>query len=221
MQECGCGVDKKSVLYCASQSAARHALLQQAEIAFKVIPIDVCEEDAEVEGSVQEQVMKLAQYKHIGINVPAIIEAHEESKAPIYLLTADTLIAGLTDGVIYGKPQDRGDAAQMIKAISRQDIVVATGMCFSVWLYHPEEEGWYNPVFETWSVDAKAEFFVPDDEIEHYFDRCPMALKGCGATAVDGVGITYFKSLHGSYTGALGLDMFSLRQLLKKHGFSF
>ncbi len=214
-------MDKKTILYCASQSAARHALLQQAEIAFKVIPIEVCEEDADVSGTVQEQVMKLAQYKHIGINVPALIEAHEHTKDPIYLLTADTLIAGLSDGKIYGKPADRVAAAEMIKAISRQDIIVATGMCVSVWLYHPEEEGWYNPVFETWSVDARAEFFVPDDEIEHYFDRCPMALKGCGATAVDGVGITYFKSLNGSYTGALGLDMFSLRQLLKKHHFKF
>jgi len=214
-------VDKKNVLYCASQSAARHALLQQAEIAFKVIPIEVCEEDAFVEGTVQEQVQKLAQYKHIGINVPALIEAHEQSKEPIFLLTADTLIAGVTDGVIYGKPRDRAEGAEMIKAISRQEIVVATGMCLSVWLYHPEEEGWYNPVFETMVADAQAEFFVPDDEIEHYFDRCPMALRGCGATAVDGVGITYFKSLKGSYTAALGLDMFTLRQFLTKNKFRF
>ena len=99
-------METKNVLYVGSQSQARHALLKQAQIPFKVVELSVCEEDAEVSGNLQQQVRALAQYKHIGIDVPALITAHEESKKPIFLLTADTLIAGCNDGLLYGKPRD-------------------------------------------------------------------------------------------------------------------
>jgi septum formation protein len=212
-------VDKKPLLYCASQSQARHELLRHAGIPFTVIPITVNEEDAEVSGTVQEQVLQLAQYKHIGIDVPKLILAHEESKAPIFLLTADTLIAGIDDGVIYGKPRDRDHAREMVGRIAQQNIVVATGMCLSIWQYHPEEEGFYCPVFETWVADAQVTFSVPESEIETYLDRVPCALKGCGATVIDGIGIVYFKSINGSYTGTLGLDMYGLYERLRKYRF--
>lgn len=210
---------KNNVLYCASQSQARHALLKQAGIPFKVIDINVCEDDADAVGSVQEQVKKIAQYKHIGIDVPALILAHEESKKPIYLLTADTMIAGLRDGQLYGKPRDKAHAIDMLTKISQQEIVVATGMCLSIWKYHEEEEGWYNPVFESWVAQATAEFYVPTHEIEEYLNACPVAMAACAATAVEGLGIAYFKAMNGSYTGVLGLDMYELRKLLTTHGF--
>jgi len=212
-------VETNNILYVGSQSQARHALLKQAGIPFKVVELSVCEEDAEVSGPVQEQVTALAQYKHIGIDVPALILAHEESKKPIFLLTADTLIAGCRDGQLYGKPRDKDHARQMLTELSAQEIIVATGMCFSVWRYHEEEEGWFNPIFETWTAEASAEFYVPESEIEAYLAACPAAMKACAATAVEGPGISYFKSMNGSYTGVLGLDMYELRKKLTAAGF--
>ena len=207
------------ILYCGSQSHSRQGLLKQAEIPFKVVALSVDEADAEPTGDITEQVSFLAKYKHIGIDVPALIVAHEESKAPLYLLTADTMIKGVTDGVLYGKPRDLPHAAQMLKALASQEIIVATGMCLSVWKYHAEEEGWYNAAYETWVCQSRAEFIVPEEAIDDYLAHCPWALHACAATAVEGHGQRYFKSLHGSYTGALGLDIFSLWQRLKAHGF--
>jgi len=208
-----------NLLYCASQSYARHELLTQAQIPFKVISISVEEEDAQPEGSVEQQVEFLAKFKHIGVDVPALIEAHEESKKPIYILTADTLIAGSVDGILYGKPKDYDDARAMLRAVSSQDIIVATGMCFSVWQYHAEEEGWYNPIFTSWACKNVARYSIPDDEIEAYLARCPVALKACASTAIEGIGSRYFHSLKGSYSSVVGLDIPGLHKRLKESGF--
>jgi septum formation protein len=218
MQECGNVVDK-NFLYCASQSQARHALLQRSEIPFMVIGITVREEDALVSGTVQEQVAALAQYKHSGIDVGAVMRMQTAQNGRLYFITADTLIAGVENGIIYGKPRSYSHAVEMVQQISRQEIIVATGMCLSVWQYD-KMTGEYGVLSqETWVADALAEFSVPDGEIDHYLSSCPVAMQGCGATVVDGRGILYFKSIRGSYSGTLGLDMFGLRLRLARHGF--
>lgn len=213
-------MDKKSVLYCGTQSTTRHNLLRLAEIPFKVVELSVCEEDALVRGTTAaERAMEIAQYKHIGLDVPALILAHEESKEPIFLLTADTVIQGVVDGYFFAKPESLEQARELIQKISSQEIIVATGMSLSVWQYHPEEEGWYNSFHETWVSEIHAQFNVPSDEVEYYFARHPIALRACGAAAGEDFGMRYFKSLNGSYSGALGLDIYSLYHRLKKLGF--
>jgi predicted house-cleaning NTP pyrophosphatase (Maf/HAM1 superfamily) len=218
MQECGNVVDK-NFLYCASQSQARHALLQRSEIPFIVIGITVREEDAQVSGTVQEQVAAIAEYKHSGIDVAAVVRQQTAQTGRLYFLTADTLIAGVDTGMIYGKPRSHAHAIEMVQQISRQEIIVATGMCLSVWEYDQITGRCDQLSSETWVADALAEFSVPDSEIEHYLSACPVAMQGCGATVVDGIGILYFKSIRGSYSGTLGLDMFGLRLRLNRQGF--
>lgn len=209
----------KNILYCGSQSSSRQELLKQAGIPFKVVALSVEESEAEPTGTLADQVLFLAKYKHIGVDVPGLILAHEESKSPIYILTADTMIQGVADGVIYGKPQDVVHAAAMLRAVARQEIRIVTGMCLSVWKYHVEEEGWYNATYDAWVSESNASFIVPDTAIDEYLAECPWALRACAGTAVEGRGQRYFKSLHGSYTGALGLDIFSLWQRLQAQGF--
>ena len=218
MQECGCVVNNKKI-YCASQSQARHDLLRHAKIPFVVVDIAVNEEDAVVSGTVQEQVAALAQYKHTGIQVSLIARRESITQGRLYFVTADTLIAGVTNGKIYGKPRNRAHAIEMVAQISSQEIIVATGMCLSVWEYDAVRGEWCCVANDTWVADARAEFFVPEGEIEQYLDACPIAMKGCGATVIDGIGISYFKSIHGSYTGTLGLDMFGLHTRLVAYGF--
>jgi predicted house-cleaning NTP pyrophosphatase (Maf/HAM1 superfamily) len=209
----------KNFLYCASQSQARHALLQRSEIPFIVIGITVREEDAQVSGTVQEQVAAIAQYKHTGIDVAAVVRQQTAQTGRLYFLTADTLIAGVENGMIYGKPRSYAHAIEMVQQISRQEIIVATGMCLSVWEYDKMTGQCDQLSSETWVADALAEFSVPDAEITHYLASCPVAMQGCGATVVDGIGILYFKSIRGSYSGTLGLDMFGLRLRLQRQGF--
>ena len=218
MLACGCVVDKNR-LYCASQSQARHELLQHGQIPFVVIKTSVVEEEAEVSGTVQEQVTALAEYKHSGIEVADIVLKQTKSKGRLYFVTADTLIAGTHDGIVYGKTANRQHALAMIYQISRQEIIIATGMCLSVWDYDTETGLCERVAYETWVAQARAEYIVPDDEREYYLDACPIAMKGCGAAVIDGIGITYFKSIYGSYTGALGLDMYELSRRLTNYGF--
>jgi len=212
---------KPSLLYCASQSSTRHTLLRDAGISFKVIPISVDEEDADATGSASQRAVQIAQYKHIGIDVPALIAAHEESKEAIFLLSVDTIIQGLADGQQFTKPTSREHAIAMLRAISSQETLVATGMCLSVWQYNEQEEGWYSAAFEAWVCETRIIFSVPDNEIDWYFEHHPIAFKACGATAGEGRGALYFKHINGSYSGALGLDLYSLRERLLKYGFVF
>lgn len=209
-----------SVLYLGSQSSARHILLRQAAIPFVVVPLTVQEEDATVSGSVAEQVEALAAYKHSGLDLDALVAAHQPDKnQPLFFLTADTLIAGGENNCIYGKPQNKDHAAQMIREIAAQEIDIVTGMCLSIYRYNQSERRWTQDVHELWHAGARAVFAVDEDMIETYLASCPAAMLACGATVIEEIGIRYFRSINGSYTGALGIDLFTLNQRLKKFGF--
>lgn len=206
-------------MYCASQSQARHELLAHAQIPFVVIKTSVIEEDEVVTGTVQEQVAALAAFKHSGISVAECAVQQSHSTGRLYFVTADTLIGGVNNRNVYGKPINRQHAIEMLQEISRQEIIIATGMCVSMWEFDTQQGAYTCITQDTWVAQARAEYVIPDAEIESYLDACPLAMKGCGAAVIDGVGISYFKSINGSYTGALGLDMFGLRQWLMKNGF--
>ena len=209
-----------NTLYLASQSSARHRLLTQAKIPFLVVPTGVVEEEAEVSGSVHEQVCALADYKHSGIDVAAVTALHQPDKArPLFFLSADTLIAGVNNGALYGKPRNREHAAKMLGEIAQQEIDVVTGMALSVWQYSSTTHRWENMHNETWHAGARARFSIEDDMIDEYFAACPFAMFACGATVVEEIGIRGFSDLNGSYSGALGIDIYGLYQRLKKHGF--
>ena len=209
-----------NTLYLASQSSARHKLLTQAKIPFIVVPTTVCEEEAEVSGTVHEQVQALAEYKHDGIDVPAIVAHHSPDKArPLFFVSGDTLIAGVENGRLYGKPRNRAHAIEMIREIAQQQVDVVTGMCLSVWQYNPTTQQWQQSLRETWQAGARATFIIEDDMIDEYLSACPAAMLACGATVVEEIGIRGFSEMSGSYSGTLGIDIFGLYRRLKKHGF--
>lgn len=209
-----------NILYLGSQSSARHILLHQAAIPFLVIPITVVEEEAEVTGTVEQQVEALAAYKHSGIDVAAVVAQHKPSyDKPLFFLTADTLIAGRDNGRLYGKPRDRAHAAEMVREIAQQDVDVVTGMCLSVYRYDQSTKEWKQHAYETWHAGAICRFAVDDDMVEEYLDNCPAAMLACGATVIEEIGIRYFATINGSYTGTLGIDLYSLNKQLRNHGF--
>lgn len=205
-----------NTLYLASQSIARHRLLTQAQIPYVIVSTSVCEEEAQVSGSVYEQVQALAEYKHTGIDVEAVAKKHG-TDTPLFFLTADTLIYGQDSKTLYGKPRDRAHAVEMLHEIADQDIVIATGMCLSVYTY--EGDQWKCSAYEVWDARANARFAVDAAGMDQYLDECPAAMYACGATVIEEIGIRYFESLDGSFTGALGLDLFTLCKLLERHQF--
>lgn len=205
-----------NTLYLASQSIARHRLLTQAQIPYVVIPINVCEEEAVVSGSVYDQVKALAEYKHSGIDVAAVAKKHDRDK-PLFFLASDTLIYGQDSKTLYGKPRDGEHARDMLREIAQQEIVIATGMCLSVYVH--TNGTWDRTAYEVWDARAGARFAVDEQSLDTYMNACPAAMYACGATVIEEIGIRYFESLDGSFTGALGLDLFALCKVLKKYSF--
>jgi septum formation protein len=204
-------VDK---LYLGSQSAARHELLRHAQIPFEIVTISVVEEEAEVAGDVYARVKALSEYKHSGVDHAAILARHEGS-SPAFFLTADTLISGVLDGVVYGKPKDHADAKKMLASIGSQEIIIATGMTLAVW--HNDGGQWLERVRDTWTASAIAQFSVPSSDVDEYLAACPGALYACGASVIEAHGIRYFKTLSGSYSGALGLDVAGLYERMNAY----
>lgn len=208
-----------NTLYLGSQSVARHTLLRQAHIPFTIIPVSVCEEEHVVTGTVQEQVSALAEFKHTGIEVANVVAEYQPPiDTPLFFLTADSLIQGCDNKRIYGKPRDRAHAVEMIREIATQEIIISTGMCLSVWHYN-EAQAWHCAAHEVWHADAYSGFRVSGDDIDEYLEKCPTAMLACGATVIEEIGIRSFTHLKGSYTGALGIDLYTLHQQLKRFGF--
>ena len=70
-----------------------------------------------------------------------------------------------------------------------------------------------------WTTGAIIEFYVDHDSIDKYFATFPNVLQCSGAGVVEDHGLSYLKSISGSYTAVLGLPLYELRLALKKIGF--
>lgn len=204
-------------LYLGSKSRSRQDLLRQAGIPFVLADAD-CDEKACDWGMPLEQLVKtiaLAKMEHVVL--PSSAREGEE----IFVLTADTLGIN-SEGRICGKPADKEDAIAMLKTY-RTGVRTGTGFCLDkrVW----RAGAWEIAERIVRYVDATYIFDVPDACIDYYFDNLPLLNNGCtymdlsGAVAIEGVGMSFTGSIHGSYTAIAGLPLFELRQALQVLGF--
>jgi septum formation protein len=176
----------------ASGSPRRHELLRYVVADFKVIPSDI-EEIAH--GSPSEQVVKLAFDKASDI-------AAKNPEAVV--IGADTLVA--IDGKIFGKPQDKSDAADMLAALSGNTHSVYTGLAVL-----------YEGKADTRCVETKVTFNeMNDDEIEAYI-MTEEPMDKAGAYGIQGYGGKFINKIDGCYFNVMGLPQSVLYDMLKEY----
>ena len=204
----------QDTLYLCSQSQSRRKLLEQAGIKHKTVNHESSECGIEDRHNFSAHVLAIAcdKLRHAQLPDPSTI-----SEEYIFVLTADTLIRTTQTLQIFGKPQNRNHAEQMLAIAAQEPIEIVTGCCLERMV--KTEKGWEMSHYNHWTSHAQAEFCVDADRLDLYFEAAPCALYACGACVVEGIGQSFLKSFSGSYSGAIGIPLYELFQALKTMGF--
>jgi len=202
------------ILYLGSESPARQQLLRFARIPFRAISHSSDEQLDEKPEDFAEYVQKIAQHKMSSLNLPT---RQEVGKDYLFAVTADSLIRNPKSNRIFGKPANRDDAKLMLCLEREGSIQVMTGVCLEKFVY--ENNAWHSDVKRHWTSSAMIEFYVDPESLEQYLTLLPLALRCAGAGVIEDHGLSYLKSVSGSYTAAIGLPLYELRTNLRDLGF--
>jgi len=196
------------LLYLASRSPRRQALLRQLDLEFETLllreavgrPRDVVEEAQDAEPPLH-YVERIARTKaQVGWQ-----RMQDRKLAERPVLGADTEV--VLDGEVFGKPRDAEDAIRMIRRLSGRTHQVLTAVAVRF--------------RETTEVDVSVSKVtlrrLAVAEIERYVaTREP--LDKAGAYAVQGRAAAFVARIEGSYTGIVGLPLYETAGLLTRVG---
>lgn len=184
-------------LILASQSPRRKELLEQAGLAFTVVPSDV-DEDGITVTEPARYARYLAEAKAMDIS---------EKFPDNWVLGADTIV--VADGLILGKPGSKEEAMSMMKRLSGRQHVVYTGFCLSF-----KKGG--KRISET--VQTLVEFKVLSDKEITWYVATPEPYDKAGGYAIQGQGAFLVKRIEGSYTSVVGLPVCEVIESLTAMG---
>lgn len=187
------------LIYLASQSPRRQALLTQAGISFEVLPLlgDDVVEMPHGEERARAYVLRMARAKA----VMGRRRARQRHLPPIPVLGADTEV--VLDGRIFGKPGNEERAKEMLWALSGKTHEVLTAVALSL----PQRTA---SLLVTSQVTFKT---LGDNEIARYI-KTGEPFGKAGAYAIQGRGAALITHISGSYSGIVGLPLYETVQLL-------
>lgn len=180
-------------LILASGSPRRREILTLAGASFTVAPAGA-DESLPAGTAPADAVVLLA-----GRKAAAAVRAAGDAD---YILGADTVVD--LDGVIFGKPSDRADAARMLRAMSGRTHRVLTGICVI-------RGGKSAGLSEATYVSVRK---LTEDDIEWYLGHENVFDKA-GAYAIQGVFSTFVSGIRGDYFNVMGLPVCALDTLLR------
>jgi septum formation protein len=195
-------------IYLASRSSRRRELLKQIGVSFEVLLLREgvqraadFDESPLANESPADYAVRVAQLKaQAGWSR---LEQRRLMRFPV--LSADTAVA--VDGIIYGKPADREQAAAFLRALSGKSHEVHTAVAIAF-------EGQLELALSSTQVQMRE---LEEQEIRQYVSS-GEALDKAGAYAVQGRGAVFIRTINGSYSGVMGLPLFETYQLLGKFG---
>ena len=195
-------------IYLASRSPRRRELLGHIGVKFHLLLFrnrpgaapDI-DESAQPGEDPRDYVMRLARAK-AAVGWKRMLERNLP-RAPV--LAADTTVA--LEGRIFGKPQDRADAEQMLAALSgkRHEVLTAVALQFD------------DEVETALSVSDVQFRSLAQDEIRAYVATGESDDKA-GAYAIQGRAALFVAEIRGSQSGIVGLPLYETAQLLQKMG---
>ena len=177
-----------------SGSPRRKELLGELGIEF-VVDTGNTFEEVYSEDTPQESIPEvLAQGKSLGF--------HRELSENEILITSDTLV--LCEGRVMGKPRDREDAVDMLKALSGKSHKVITAVTFR----NAERS---KTVSDTALVHFKE---LKDGEIDYYIDNYRPFDKAGAYGIQEWIGYIGIDRIEGSYFTIMGLPVHKVYELL-------
>lgn len=196
-------------IYLASQSSRRRELLKQIAVNFELLlprfdprrGMDT--DETPIPGELPEAyVQRICQDK-----ANAGWRALQFRNLPLFpVLTADTAV--ILDGKIIGKPLDRGQAGDILRALSGRQHQVLTAVAI---IYDKRME-------MRLSVNKVTIAPLSEERIRHYvLTNEPM--DKAGAYAIQGIAAAFIQHVEGSYSGVMGLPLFETSELLQIFGY--
>jgi septum formation protein len=196
------------LLYLASKSPRRQALLHQLDIEFETLRLreaigrqrDVVEEAADAEPPLH-YVERIARTKaDVGWQ-----RMQDRKLAERPVLGADTEV--VLDGEVFGKPRDVDDAIRMIKRLSGRTHQVFTAVAVR-----------HRDIVEVdMSVSKVTLRRLATAEVERYA-ASGEPLDKAGGYAVQGRAAAFVARIEGSYSGIVGLPLCETASLLARIG---
>ena len=185
----------KPQIILASSSPRRRELLDQIQVSYEVLPVNI--DESHIPGEVAEHFVKrLAAEK---------AQAGYHQKPHRLTLGSDTIVViGLN---ILGKPENKAQAVEMLSLLSGNTHQVMTAVAV-----HSKQ---YKACVLSVSDVEFAE--LTDQQIDAYWETGEPKDKA-GAYGVQGIAAQFIKKINGSYSGIMGLPLFETAQLLKESG---
>lgn len=179
----------------ASASPRRRELLQQIQVSYALLPVDI--DESPLPGEAPEQlVQRLAQQK-------AAAGFALQPRRPA--LGSDTIV--VVDKQILGKPADRQQAIEMLGKLSGRShqVMTAVAVC---------SEDKQSCVLNTSEVQFCE---LSAEQIEAYW-QTGEPLGKAGGYGIQGLAAQFIVTISGSYSGIMGLPLYETAELLKQHG---
>jgi septum formation protein len=186
------------LIYLASASPRRSALLTQIGVPHRIQPVDV--DEGSLPGEPPERyVERLAAVKAETLWA----RLAEAERAPV--LGSDTTVA--LDGRILGKPRDEVDGLRMLELLSGRTHQVYTAVALR----------WPGGVSTRVNVsDVSFRALTPEERRAYWASGEPV--DKAGGYAVQGLAAVFIERIAGSYSGVMGLPLYETAQLLETLG---
>ncbi len=180
----------------ASASPRRQALLNQIEVPFTILVVDL-DETRLLDEPANQMVARLARSKATTAKTWFV----EHGKPVPAILGADTCV--VIDKEVLGKPGSRREAVCMLHKLSGRTHQVYTGIALLS-----------GPTIQTQTVMSEVTFTqLTSVQIENYCASTEPFDKA-GAYAIQGVGATFISHISGSYSNIMGLPLHETYALL-------
>ena len=133
-----------------------------------------------------------------------------EGRLPPWILGADTVV--VVDGTVFGKPADKEDARNMLRALSGREHEVVTALA----LYNGRKK----------SIDCRSNLSyvrfaqLSEAELEWYLETGEW--QGvAGAYRIQGLAACFIAEIKGSYSSIVGLPMHDFYVMLRENGYPY
>ena len=179
----------------ASASPRRQELLRNAGISFTVRPADLPEVQRRAEAP-KEFAERMALEKARALDLPS---------AGGVILAADTVV--VVDGQVLGKPEDKADAARMLRLLSGRTHEVITAVCLR------------GPGFEDLRSESTAVQFVAMSEADiAAYVETGEPMDKAGGYGIQGMASRWIPRIEGDYFNVVGLPVSLVWRMLRERG---